>query len=151
MTAVAARRAARALGAQDAAPRRAEPGRARRLRRDDLPRLLDGLHGVQAGRRDHELHAEVDPGPPDARPLHRRDPHARTSGPTCKNSVIVVVVVVALSVALAFLAAVALAKFRFTGRKAFIVLDDRDPDAPGERADHPALRRARPLPPGRTS
>src|SRR4249919_2085142 len=39
-----------------------------------------------------------------------------------KNSVIVVSVVVALSVALAFLAAVALAKYRFTGRRAFIVL-----------------------------
>jgi N,N'-diacetylchitobiose transport system permease protein len=39
-----------------------------------------------------------------------------------KNSVIVVSVVVVLSVALAFLAAVALAKYRFTGRRAFIVL-----------------------------
>ena len=39
-----------------------------------------------------------------------------------KNSLIVVVVTVALSMVLAFLAAVALAKFRFTGRKVFIVL-----------------------------
>jgi len=39
-----------------------------------------------------------------------------------KNSVIVVSVVVALSVALAFLAAVALAKYRFTGNKLFVVL-----------------------------
>ena len=39
-----------------------------------------------------------------------------------KNSLIVVSVVVALSMVLAFLAAVALAKFRFTGRKGFIVL-----------------------------
>jgi N,N'-diacetylchitobiose transport system permease protein len=39
-----------------------------------------------------------------------------------KNSMIVVCVAVALSMALAFLAAVALAKFRFTGRKLFIVL-----------------------------
>jgi len=39
-----------------------------------------------------------------------------------RNSLIVVSVVVALSLGLAFLAAVALAKFRFTGRKAFIVL-----------------------------
>jgi N,N'-diacetylchitobiose transport system permease protein len=39
-----------------------------------------------------------------------------------RNSLIVVSVVVALSITLAFLAAVALAKFRFTGRKAFIVL-----------------------------
>jgi N,N'-diacetylchitobiose transport system permease protein len=39
-----------------------------------------------------------------------------------RNSVIVVTVVVALSLVLAFLSAVALAKFRFTGRKAFVVL-----------------------------
>jgi N,N'-diacetylchitobiose transport system permease protein len=39
-----------------------------------------------------------------------------------KNSLIVVLVTVALSMVLAFLAAVALAKFRFTGRKLFIVL-----------------------------
>jgi N,N'-diacetylchitobiose transport system permease protein len=39
-----------------------------------------------------------------------------------KNSVIVVLVVVAVSLVLAFLAALALAKFRFTGRKLFIVL-----------------------------
>jgi len=39
-----------------------------------------------------------------------------------KNSVIVVVVAVAVSVALAFLAAVALAKYRFTGRSVFVVL-----------------------------
>jgi N,N'-diacetylchitobiose transport system permease protein len=39
-----------------------------------------------------------------------------------KNSLIIVTVVVALSLVLAFLAALALAKFRFYGRKAFIVL-----------------------------
>jgi N,N'-diacetylchitobiose transport system permease protein len=39
-----------------------------------------------------------------------------------KNSLIVVSVTVALSLVLAFLAAIALAKFRFTGRKVFIVL-----------------------------
>ncbi len=39
-----------------------------------------------------------------------------------KNSVIIVGVVVALSLVLAFLAALALAKFRFYGRRAFIVL-----------------------------
>jgi len=38
-----------------------------------------------------------------------------------KNSLIVVSVTVALSMVLAFLAAIALAKFRFTGRKLFIV------------------------------
>src|SRR5262249_970351 len=39
-----------------------------------------------------------------------------------KNSLIIVSVTVVLSMALAFLAAVALAKFRFTGRSLFIVL-----------------------------
>src|SRR6185295_8064943 len=39
-----------------------------------------------------------------------------------KNSLIVVSVTVALAMVLAFLAAIALAKFRFGGRKAFIVL-----------------------------
>jgi len=39
-----------------------------------------------------------------------------------KNSVIIVTVTVAISIALAFLAAVALAKYRFGGRKLFIVL-----------------------------
>ena len=39
-----------------------------------------------------------------------------------KNSLIIVCVTVALSMVLAFLAAVALAKFRFTGRKLFVVL-----------------------------
>jgi N,N'-diacetylchitobiose transport system permease protein len=41
---------------------------------------------------------------------------------TVKNSLIVVVVTVVASIALAFVAAVALAKYRFTGRKVFIVL-----------------------------
>jgi N,N'-diacetylchitobiose transport system permease protein len=39
-----------------------------------------------------------------------------------RNSLVVVGVVVALSIVCAFLAAVALAKYRFTGRRAFIVL-----------------------------
>ncbi len=39
-----------------------------------------------------------------------------------KNSVVIVLVTVAISIVLAFLAAVALAKYRFTGRKLFIVL-----------------------------
>jgi len=39
-----------------------------------------------------------------------------------KNSLVVVCVTVAISIALAFLAAVALAKYRFAGRKLFIVL-----------------------------
>ena len=39
-----------------------------------------------------------------------------------KNSLIVIAVTVAIAVVLAFLAAIALAKYRFTGRKLFIVL-----------------------------
>ena len=39
-----------------------------------------------------------------------------------KNSIIVVLITVAVAVVLSFLAAVALAKYRFTGRKLFIVL-----------------------------
>jgi N,N'-diacetylchitobiose transport system permease protein len=39
-----------------------------------------------------------------------------------KNSIIIVLVTVAIAMALAFLAAVALAKYRFSGRKLFIVL-----------------------------
>lgn len=39
-----------------------------------------------------------------------------------KNSVIVVVAVVAIALAVSFFAAIALAKYRFTGRKVFIVL-----------------------------
>jgi N,N'-diacetylchitobiose transport system permease protein len=46
-------------------------------------------------------------------------PHFWTS---VRNSLIVVVAVVTISLVLAFLAALALAKFRFYGRKAFIVL-----------------------------
>ena len=54
---------------------------------------------------------------------HFRDAMARPFfWENVKNSVIVVSVTVALSLVLAFLAAVALAKFRFTGRKVFIVL-----------------------------
>ena len=60
------------------------------------------------------------------------------------NSVIIVSVTVAISVALAFLAAVALAKFRFTGREGLHRPADRDPDAPAGGPDHPALRRAQP-------
>ena len=57
--------------------------------------------------------------------LPRRDRTSRSSGTDVKNSVIIVLVAVAISMVLAFLAAVALAKYRFTGRKLFIVLDDR--------------------------
>ena len=69
--------------------------------------------------------------------------HRPSSGTASKNSLIVVSVTVALSMVLAFLAAVALAKFRFTGRKALHRAGDRDPDDPAGGPDHPALRRAR--------
>jgi N,N'-diacetylchitobiose transport system permease protein len=53
---------------------------------------------------------------------HFRDAIARPFfWDTVKNSLIIVCVTVALSLVLAFLAAVALSKFRFTGRKLFIV------------------------------
>jgi N,N'-diacetylchitobiose transport system permease protein len=61
-------------------------------------------------------------------PLHPTTKHFRDAmhqpyfWQDVKNSVIVVVVTVAISMVLAFLAAVALAKYRFTGRKLFIVL-----------------------------
>jgi N,N'-diacetylchitobiose transport system permease protein len=54
---------------------------------------------------------------------HFRDAMARPFfWENVRNSVIVVSVTVALSLVLAFLAAIALAKFRFTGRKLFVVL-----------------------------
>jgi N,N'-diacetylchitobiose transport system permease protein len=54
---------------------------------------------------------------------HFRDAMARPYfWDTVKNSLIVVGAVVALSVVVAFLAAVALAKYRFTGNKLFVVL-----------------------------
>jgi N,N'-diacetylchitobiose transport system permease protein len=54
---------------------------------------------------------------------HFRDALARPFFWTdVKNSVVVVLVTVGIAMALAFLAAVALAKYRFTGRKLFIVL-----------------------------
>ena len=52
------------------------------------------------------------------------------------------VAVVLLSMVLAFLAALALAKFGFYGRQAFIVLIIGDPDDPAGGADHPDLTRA---------
>jgi N,N'-diacetylchitobiose transport system permease protein len=61
------------------------------------------------------------PGHPTLR--HFRDALARPYFWTdVKNSLVVVLVTVVVAMALAFLAAVALAKYRFTGRKAFIVL-----------------------------
>ena len=56
-----------------------------------------------------------------------------------KNSLIVVASRSSLSMVLAFLAAVALAKFRFYGRRGVHRPDHRGPDDPADRADHPAL------------
>ena len=66
-----------------------------------------------------------------------------------KNSLIVVCAVVAASVTLAFLAALALAKFRFRGRRAFVVIVFAVQMVPLDGADHPALHHAQPRPPGR--
>jgi len=88
---------------------------------------------------------------PDAAPLQRRAPTRPFFWTDVKNSVIVVLVTVAIAMTLAFLAAVALAKYRFhRARKLFIVLMIGIQMLAGRRPDHPALvRRARPLPPGR--
>ena len=77
---------------------------------------------IQAGRGDQQPHPDVAlvriP-----RSSHYRDAMSRPySWADVKNSVIIVTVAVAASIVLAFLAAVALAKYRFTGRKLFIVL-----------------------------
>ena len=77
---------------------------------------------------------------------HFRDAIARPYfWDTVKNSLIVVGAVVVLSVIVAFLAAVALAKYRFTGNKLFVVLVIGILMLPAGRARHPAVRRARPL------
>ena len=61
------------------------------------------------------------PGSPTVR--HFRDAlHQPNFWTDVKNSLIVVLVTVAIAMALAFLAAVALSKYRFTGRKLFVVL-----------------------------
>ena len=72
----------------------------------------------------------------------RRDQPALLLG-RVKNSLIIVSAVVALSLVLAFLAALALAKFRFYGRRGVHRDHHRRPDGPAQRADHPALPPAR--------
>ena len=56
--------------------RRLEHPRGRALRRDGLPGLLDDLDRVQAGRRDHQLHADVVLAHPTLQHFARRDPQA---------------------------------------------------------------------------
>jgi len=51
-----------------------------------------------------------------------------------KNSAIVVFFTVAVALVLSFFAALALAKYRFTGRQAVHRPGDWDPDAPPDRA-----------------
>ena len=116
---------ARPPAAGAAAPRGATAGTCvglARPRGHGLPRLLDDLDGVQAGQRHQQPRRR-----PGSRATRRSRTSAtrstaRTSGTPSKNSLIIVSVTVALSMVLAFLAAVALAKFRFTGRELFIVL-----------------------------
>ena len=57
-----------------------------------------------------------------ALPRRRRSRSAPGFWDAVKNSLVIVGVTVVLSIVLAFLAAVALAKYRFTGRKLFVVL-----------------------------
>ncbi len=68
------------------------------------------------------LHADLVPAAPDARRTSPPRSTSRTSGTTSKNSLIIVWVTVAISIVLAFLAAIALARYRFTGRTLFVVL-----------------------------
>ena len=71
---------------------------------------------------------EITPSTPTWIPTHPTLQHFRNAlaqpyfWADVKNTVIVVLVSVAIAMVLAFLAAVALAKYRFTGRKLFIVL-----------------------------
>ena len=99
-----------------------EPRRPGRARRHGLPRLLDGEHGVQAGRDINSFNPTWFPF--DGTLSHFRDAIAGSDHPffwnAVENSLIVVGVTVGLSMVLAFLAAVALAKYRFSGRKMFI-------------------------------
>ena len=97
------------------------PPRPRDLRRDGVPRVLDDLDGSQAGRRDQQRDADVVLVLADARPLPRRDGPALLLGHGA-NSLIIVSIAVLASIVIAFLAAVALAKYRFGGRKLIIVL-----------------------------
>ena len=83
------------------------------------------------------------PHPATLAQLHRRD-RPRLLLDVVKNSLIVVVVVTVLSLVLAFLAALALAKFRFYGRRAFIIMVIVVQMVPLNGADHPALHPAQP-------
>ena len=118
----AARRDSPASPPPAAPSRRLERRRSHRLRRARLPCLLDDLDGLQAGQRDHLALADL------VLDASRRSNTSVTPWPVpyfwevVKNSLIIVGLVVALSMVVAFLAAVALAKYRFTGNKLFVVL-----------------------------
>ena len=62
-----------------------------------------------------------------------------------RNSLIVTLLVVVLALFIAFLAAVAVSRFRFRGRRAFIVAILARADGAGRGADHLAVQGARRL------
>ena len=89
----------------------------RDLRLDGLPGLLDDLDGVQAGRPGEQPDADVALAPADSASL----PHAMHQPffwNDVVNTLIIVGVTVAIAMTMAFLAAVAVAKYRFTGPQA---------------------------------
>jgi N,N'-diacetylchitobiose transport system permease protein len=125
--------------AESAAPARRRPAAVRRARRRRLRRIAWNVVGLAlfvviafpvfwmistAFKPDTEIFSST-PTWFSTNPTleHFRDAIARPYfWDTVKNSLIVVAAVVALSVVVAFLAAVALAKYRFTGNKLFVVL-----------------------------
>src|SRR5207253_7940613 len=128
------RRAQRRVRAQDGAARGRAMRRRKRLARAGWNALALALTVVlvfpvywmvsTASKKDDDVIALT----PRWLPLHPTLNHFRDAmdmpffWSSVKNSLIIVCVAVAISMALAFLAAVALAKYRFTGRKLFIVL-----------------------------
>ena len=111
----------RASATREAAPNRraVESRRARGLCGHRLPGLLDGLHGPQARYGDQPSPTWFSTSPTLD---HFRDAINRAYfWDAVKNSLIIVGVTVVLSIVLAFLAAIALAKYRFTGRSLFVV------------------------------
>ena len=128
--------------ARTAAP--VESRRARGLCGHRLPGLLDGLLALKP---DTEINSSPTWFSTSPTLDHFRDAINRAYfWDAVKNSLIIVGVTVVLSIVLAFLAAIALAKYRFTGRSLFVVAMIGIL-MPAGRARHPALRRAREVPP----
>ena len=90
--------------------------------RRPVPRVLDGADVVPAQRRGQDADPVV---PADATPTLEQLPpgasSATTSGRRCATARMVTATVVVLALSIAFFAAVALSRFRFRGRKAFLV------------------------------